>query len=182
VRFYIEGGTLARASQPPYNVPVPQTVVIPVWTSADEPQEVRVSAGRIPAPWFKPSAIQVEPVALVAYDPAALPVQLRAHRPYTATVRTDRPCVLETHREFVPGYEALVNGARVEPARAPNGMLTVPLRPGDNEVKLVYRGPLLARVAFVVSCLGWLAVLGFASYWCWRGAASPESPATEPRR
>jgi hypothetical protein len=86
--------------------------------------------------------------------------------PYTAAAWADRPCGLETHRQFVPGYEAWVNGERVEPTRSPDGMLVVPLREGENEVRLVYRGPFRARVAFAVSAIGWLALLCYAAYRC----------------
>ena len=161
-RVPIEGGTFVRRHRAPDYGNRPHTVVIPVWISGAEAQEVRVSAVCAAVNPAEPGAVRVEPVSLVSYDPDTLPIRLRSHMPYTATVRTDRLCDLETHREFVPGYEARVNGRLVEPARTANGLLTVPLPAGDNEVVLVYRGPPVVRVAFVVSCSGWLALAGFA--------------------
>lgn len=162
--FPVAGGTLDHAHRPPYNGVRPQTVVIPIWTTATEPQDVRVSAVCVRRPDAEGPSVRVEPRSLVAFVPDALPVKVHGLMPYTATVRADRPCDLETHRQFVPGYVARVNGVEVEARRSSDGMLLVPLVEGENEVTLTYRGPLLSRVAFVVSAAGWLGLLGFGLY------------------
>lgn len=161
--FRVAGGTLGHVHRPPFNGMRPQAVVIPVWTTAAEPQDVCVSVACARGYDPGPTAVRAEVVSLVAFDQEALPVRVRSLMPYTATLRADRPADLETHRQFVPGYEAWVNGARVEPARAANGMLQVPLVAGENEVKLVYRGPPLSRAALVVSAVAWLGLFGFAA-------------------
>jgi hypothetical protein len=142
----------------------PQDVLIAVWTTGGEPHEVRVSAecsGREDDDPTPPAA-RVSVVSLVRFDPAALPVRVRSLRPYTADVLADGPGLLETHRLFVPGYEARVNGEPVEPTRSADGMLLVPLRDGENEVVLTYHTPPLARAGLAISAVGWLAGLAFA--------------------
>lgn len=159
--FHVAGGTLWHVHRVPFNGLRPQDAVIPVWTTADEPQVVRVSVAVVKRVGPEPAAVRVEVKSLIGFDPEALPVKVKSLMPYTVAVRTDGPSHLETHRQFVPGYEAWVNGERVELTRSPDGMLLVPLAAGENEVKLVYRGPLLARVGFVVSAIGWLGLLSF---------------------
>jgi hypothetical protein len=161
-RFPVEGGTVNRLHVPPLNGVKPQDVLIPVWTTGGTPHGVRVSAECVGRDGPEPPAVRVSVRSLVRYDPATLPVRVRALRPYTADVCVDRPALLETHRQFVPGYEARVNGEPVEPTRSADGMLTVPLRDGKNEVVLTYRVPPLARAGLAISAAGWLAALAFA--------------------
>ncbi|MDY3563360.1 hypothetical protein R5W23_004862 [Gemmata sp. JC673] len=158
----VRGATLRREYRPLDNTGRPQTVRVTLWTSAPGADEVQVSLASAPADPAAPATLSIDGIELTRYEATDLPVRVDALHPYAATVRTDRPARLETHLEFVKGYEATVNGARVEPAPSPDGMLTVPLAEGDNEVRLVYRGTPAARAAFVVSGLGWLAALGAA--------------------
>jgi hypothetical protein len=132
---------------------------LPVWTSVPQTQTVAVSLRGRPVVAGRELAAGASFLGLSAYRADLLPVQVRSLLPYRAGVTTDRgDTFLETHRQFVPGYRAYVNGVRTPVARSAAGMAVVPLRAGHNEVELVYHGTRAMRVAFTVSALSWFGL------------------------
>jgi hypothetical protein len=59
-------------------------------------------------------------------------------------------------RWFFPGWTATVDGAEVEPAQGPRGVLAVPVPAGRHRVAVRYRQPEIRTVS------GWLSLLGLA--------------------
>ncbi len=62
---------------------------------------------------------------------------------------TSVPCLLVLQKTFLPGWEATVNGKRLEPQVADMVLTAVPLEPGQNRIKLNY-APLSLRLGFFV--------------------------------
>jgi hypothetical protein len=171
----LQGGTIGAVTTPglrgnplPVSTDEPRLVSYPIWTSSDQAQYVQAYLGIGPPLNTEPSAVRVESARLTRYEAEELPIRVRSLVPYTATVCCDRACFLETHRQFVPGYEAFVNGGRVEVKRSREGMALVPLQPGTNEVKLDYRGTSAMRWALAMSAAGWLGLFGAAARRLWR--------------
>lgn len=88
---------------------------------------------------------------LAEYDAAALPVQIRAWIPYTATVRADDAGWLETPRMYQAGYVAAVDGRTAEVRRSAQGLASVQVPAGTSEVVLRYLAPAGLLGAFWLS-------------------------------
>jgi hypothetical protein len=115
------------------------------------------------------SGAYVGAVGLAAYRPEDLPVGVSTLLPYTAAVRVDGDeGFLVTHRRFVPGYRALVNGKRADVSRSEAGTVVVRLPTGTSEVRLQYRGTVAMQIAFAVSALTALALAGAAMRAGWQ--------------
>lgn len=93
------------------------------------------------------------------YGVSDLQIRTRSLVPYRAEVRLDQPARLETPRVAVPGYTASVNGRPVQPETSPNGLVTVPVGPGDNTVEVEYHGTALMRAAWLVSAVCWAGLI-----------------------
>jgi hypothetical protein len=170
-------------------------------TASGEGLEPVVRSYRLPAAlgraWIVPSARQVAPDAMLAeltdpaFDPATevlveQPVPNARHLvssteyqmtlqdiPNGATIRAslDVPGYLVLADTWYPGWQATVDGERVELLRANYAFRAVPLDAGDHVVEMLYR-PLPVRLGVVVS-LGILAI-GVAVGWVslrWRSVS-----------
>jgi hypothetical protein len=104
-------------------------------------------------------------VHLSKLDPELSPVRIRGLLPFRAAVTMPEPGFLETPRQWIRGYRAVVDGRPVEPLELKSGMLGVPLPAGPHEVEVVFVGSARLWVALGVSTLTWLALL--TSPW-WR--------------
>ncbi|MEN9678110.1 MAG: hypothetical protein RIS76_4006 [Verrucomicrobiota bacterium] len=93
------------------------------------------------------------------YRGSDLRVQTRSLIPYRTEVRLDQPARLETPRVAVPGYTAIVNGRPVLPAATPNGLVTVPVEPGDNIIEIQYHGTGMMRIAWLISAICWAGLI-----------------------
>ena len=132
---------------------------ITVWTSLPSPESVRMrfipnDGKRRPGDYAPIAKIRLQPI-----DTGALPVRVESLIPFRATVRSPQAALLETPRMYVPGYEATVNGAPVPVAKTREGLVAFPVPSGESRVVLQFTGPILLRVAFWLSLLGWVAVL-----------------------
>jgi hypothetical protein len=97
----------------------------------------------------------------IPYDHANLPIRIEQLAPYRAVVDNPGSGWLETHRLFVEGYRALVNGHVVAVAMSADARVLVPVPAGRSTVQLDYVGTPLLRFGYVAMTIGWL---GFA---CW---------------
>jgi hypothetical protein len=169
---HVLSDSLRQSHAMPFDKPEGEVMHLPVWTTAPCRQAVKVYMSGDRARVEKDCSVEISPVGLTCYEADALPIRVRSLMPYAATVGCDRACVLETHRQFLPGYCAIVNGNQVEVECSPEGMAMVPLSPGENEVTLVYRGTALMRWAFAVSAFGWLGLFVTAGGRWWRRSAA----------
>jgi hypothetical protein len=131
---------------------------IPLWTSSDEAEEVQLQfvptgKGRTPLDYVPFARFDLR-----RYDPSELPVSVESYLPYLATVRNDRPVHLETPRLYLPKYVATVDGAEVPVSESPDGFVMVPIEAGIHKVTLEYQPPLLVRLSYWVSIVGWLGL------------------------
>ena len=85
-------------------------------------------------------------------------IVLRSLLPFHATVRTDRPALLETPRVYVPNYRARVNGRIVPVERSGEGMVGVQVGAGESDVVVDYPGSFLQRVSYFIGVGAWLAL------------------------
>ncbi len=150
---------------------------VSVWTSADEPEQVRLIF--VPDPSL-PLPIVLADYTLQAADGEPAPVVVHSLLPLRCTVTAgDTSGFLETCRRFLPDYVATVNGEAVAPVRSPDGQLMVPVPAGRSAVEIHYAGPRLVRWAFGVGVVAWsgLALAFMVSgpgwrkiaRWLWRG-------------
>jgi hypothetical protein len=101
------------------------------------------------------------------YIQDALPIRISSLAPYAATVDAAQAGYLETHRFFVRGYRATVNGRVVPVTESPEHLAMLPLERGPNEVRLDYLGPPAVRAGFWLSLTAWV---GLAVWGLWRAA------------
>lgn len=136
------------------------TLQLPLWTTHDGPVELLVRL--VGDNRERPANADVAIASLSAafYDRAELPVRITSLIPYEATVTASMACDLETHRLFVPGYTATVNGSAAPVTKSAEGLVAIPLSPGENRVQLLYTGTAPMRVAGWISLAGWLALIG----------------------
>jgi hypothetical protein len=85
-------------------------------------------------------------------------IALRSLLPFHATVRSDRPALLETPRVYVPNYRARVNGRIVPVVRSGEGMVGVEVSAGESDVIVDYPGSLLQRASYFAGIGAWLAL------------------------
>lgn len=162
--LHIAGDTVRYSLPLPHNSDGTRGLRLSVVSAAAESEVVEVSvAGKITS--SEPdSGVYCAPVGLSAYRPDDLPVRVTALNPYTAGVSVAAAeGFLVTHRRFVPGYEARVNGQRVPVFASADGRAAVAVPAGASEVQLRYRGTLAMRIGFGVSALtalGWAAAAG----------------------
>ncbi len=140
-------------------------LTLALWTSGSEALPLAV----LYHPLDPAYASQVHPRFLSyhiqPYVQASLPIRVTSLAPYAAFVDTAQPGYLETHRFFVRGYRATVNGHNVPVTQSPEHLAMVPLEAGRNEVRLDYLGPPAVRAAYWVSLVAWACV---AAWGLWR--------------
>jgi hypothetical protein len=109
---------------------------------------------------------------LIEYDPAQLPVQVTSFLPYRARVTAPAEAWLETPRMYQPGYQALVNGRRVQVAKSPSALIMVPVPAGPSSVKVQYYPPRGLLGAFWIS-FGAAAIFSAGALWSLAGQTRP---------
>jgi hypothetical protein len=133
-------------------------LTLTAWTSGTEP----LSLSLLYHPIDPAFANQAHPRFLAyhtqPYRQDALPIRVTSLAPYTAVVESAQPVYLETHRFFVPGYRATVNGRDVPVSESPGHRAMVPLDRGRSEVRMDYPGPPAVRAAYWFSLAAWIAV------------------------
>lgn len=132
---------------------------ISIWNTRSQPQEselifVANAASESPKPFGDFARIHLQ-----RYKPEDLQIKTRSLIPYRADVSLMEPAFLETPRVFIPGYYARVNGRPAKVEASPDYLAMVRLEPGNNQVEIVFRGTIAARLFFWVSALVWLAEL-----------------------
>ncbi|WP_404421257.1 hypothetical protein [Nibricoccus sp. IMCC34717] len=121
--------------------------VIPINTLADN-EKLTVSLF-LNEPHESPSI----PFAIHRVDPARLPIVVESLVPFKAKVTASFASWLETPRIWYTGWTAIVNGKPVAAVRSPQGLVAVPLSPGESQVTVTYRPPAW------LSALYWLSAL-----------------------
>ncbi len=117
---------------------------------------------------------------LVAYDPSALPLRLVSILPYVARVSTPAAGWYESFRYFTPGWSASVNGKAVPVRSSMNGLVSVPVGPGESEIRLLYRPPAPLLASYGIAWASWAAMLAVAAWRAARGGFSWADPSRAP--
>ena len=143
--------------------PSAPTILMPLWISANATQQV--SLNYTPSPDAPPAPLQsgLFEYRLIPYDLETLPVRVHRFAPYEATVSAPAPGWLETHRMFVRGYRATVDGRQVDVRASADARVMVPIPAGNSDVRLDYTGTIGLRISFAVMAGAWLL------FGCWRG-------------
>lgn len=127
---------------------------IPLETSLAHGVELRVRF----VPAEDPSSyVDFSDFQLIEYRAEDLPVQVESWIPYRAKVKVTTPIYLVTPRLFIPGYRVLVDGRPVAIETADDGCIAIPLEPGNREVEIRYRPPIMVEAAYWGCALAWLA-------------------------
>jgi hypothetical protein len=104
-------------------------------------------------------------VTVERFEPVDHLIELRSLVPFSAVVKADHNSILETPRVDVPGYHATVNGSEVAIVRTGEGLVGVPVTTGTNNVRIVYRGPMVLRLTYGISMATWLAIGAFLMWY-----------------
>ena len=142
-------------------LPAQQTMLIPLFTTEKMEKELTLTLTSLRSNYnSKDSFVRLNSFNVITYDINKFPIQLHSLIPYKVTVKNPTKfSYLETAREFVDGYIALVNGTEYPTRISPTGRVMIPLLPGNNEVELFYVGTPLIRATFYVSLFFWIIVL-----------------------
>ncbi len=148
------------------DLPTQQTMLIPIFTTEKMEKELTLTLSALRSVNnSKDRVIRLNSFNVKAYDINKLPIQLHSLIPYKVTIKNPiKFSYLETAREFVDGYVALVNGVQYPTRISPTGRVMVPLLPGNNEVELFYVGTPLIRITFYISLFFWISVAIFLIY------------------
>jgi hypothetical protein len=131
-------------------IAVQNTDSAPDWVSVRFYPDASADANRRPPRTL--ARVAVEPLAAGSHV-----IVLRSLLPFHATVRSDRPALLETPRVYVPNYRARVNGRIVPVVRSGEGMVGVQVGAGESDVIVDYPGSRLQRVSYCAGLGAWLA-------------------------
>jgi hypothetical protein len=145
--------------------------LLPLWTDGPQPEDVQFEF-RDQGAWAARDLSAPGSFRLIEYDPAQLPVQVTSFIPYRARVTAPTPAWLETPRMYQPGYQALVNGRRVQVAKSPSALVMVPVPPGASSVKVQYYPPFGLLGAFWISFAA-AAVFSAGALWSLAGQTRP---------
>ena len=99
---------------------------------------------------------------LYEFDPKSERVHLESLLPYKVSVSVSAPVILETHRVFIPGYRAWVDGQETTAKSSNEGFVAVPLTNGNHGVTLHFEGPLILRLSYWAALASWAAFLAWA--------------------
>ena len=143
-----------------------------LWTTGPEADEVQV---RFYAQPGRPPNGNLGTLELLSLNPNRLPLQTLSVNPFRVAVRSTADSWLETPKIFIDGYQARVDGRAAPVMRSPDGLAMVPVPAGLSRVDLSYVGPPALHVAFGITLLSWIAVLGLY-VWSWRSPTILEKP------
>jgi hypothetical protein len=113
------------------------------------------------------------------WEPGTEPVRLRSLLPYHVDISADAASRIESHRVFVPGYRALVDGAEAPVWISNDGFVDVPVAEGTHSLKLRYEGPLPLRSSYWAALASWTAVLIWTAFHIF-GPKNLSSPSQQP--
>jgi hypothetical protein len=181
-RLRVDGPFLHETFPLPASAPGLQVLQLPLRPTEPETTEALVFLEGDSLGPVEQSYVWVAPPTLTRFEADDLPVRVCGTHPYSARARAGRPCYLETHRRFVDGYRARVNGRRVEVACSPAGRAMVPLDAGDNEVPLRFVGSTGLRAALLglgaaAALLAWAGVRWARRAVGWSGGVDAGGPA-----
>jgi hypothetical protein len=140
-----------------------QRRTLSVWTDGEKPELVKVSfAGSSPKTTGGERPVFAD-YTLQDLIPSRLPVRFEGYLPMRLAVNSpEMGCAVETAQRYLPGYDAVVNGRRVNVQCSPDGQVMVPVPKGESQVELIYRGPESARIAY------WFCLGSLAAFFAWR--------------
>ena len=118
-----------------------------------------VPALRFVAPQYAGERFAFAHFWLFTYDRSNLPVRVSSWIPYRAEAETAIPAWLETPRVWQRGWQARVNGRRVEVRSSPHALAMIPLEPGTSHVELTFQVPLWLSAWFWLCAAGWSVLL-----------------------
>jgi hypothetical protein len=132
---------------------------IALWTSIPAGDDVSIRF--IPTgPGAKPEDFaQFGSFKLLEIDPGQEPVDVTSLVPFSATVRSEGPSLLETPRMFMPGYRASVDGHAEDVQRSEAGLAAIPVPPGTHSIVLWFKGTFLLRASYYSAIAAWSAML-----------------------
>ena len=113
---------------------------------------------------------------LTAYDPWTLPIRLVTFAPFRASLILPEPGWLETHRMYVEGYRATVNGMPAEVAMSADFRVMIKVPAGHLAVRLDYVGSPRLQILYATMGLGWALFLGWGAASLWRRRTAPTLP------
>ena len=132
--------------------------VLPFIIQGDEPVAL---TPRVILPRRGPDPFPIAKYWLYTYERAELPIVVQSWVPYRAKVETAVPALLETPRLWLRHWRAWRDGVEIPPQRSPNNLVMIPVEPGQSDVVLEYRPPLLLHTAFGVNMAGWVLLGGY---------------------
>jgi hypothetical protein len=147
--------------------------LLPLWTDGPQAEDVQFEL-RAQGAWAAKDLSAPGSFRLIEYDPAQLPVEVTSFIPYRARVTAPAEAWLETPRMYQAGYQAVVNGRRVEVAPSPSALVMVPVPTGVSSVKVQYYPPFGLLAAFWVS-FGAAAIFSFGALGSLAGQGRPAS-------
>jgi hypothetical protein len=134
----------------------------PIWTSGNDP--VQISVEYLGSCAKKECSLEFQPLCFTPYNPADFPVKVSATPVYSAEMETTNSLILETHRVYLQGYRAFVNGAATAVLKSPAGNAAIKVGPGRNRVTLRYVGTPWMRASWWGSLLAWAAVAAYFGF------------------
>jgi hypothetical protein len=141
-----------------------QVFSIPLMISAQHGKEIEARF------WMNgEGSVKIAYYGLITYDSDSLPIKIQSVFPYRGS--TESKSVgnyLEIFKEYMPGYQAMVNGKVALVLRSPTNLLMIPLELGSNDVSLRYTGTEVMAVSFYISVIGWILFILYFSVICHR--------------
>jgi hypothetical protein len=134
---------------------------IPLWVQDSTTKEVVVALEAEAGQRSDAASVDVYPCNLSEYEPWNLPVEVASMDPFAAIVHAEQACSLETPLQFVPGYEATVDGTAANVVMSPVGKVMVAVPRGQSTVQLRFVGTPATRLSLSMFALGSVLVLGY---------------------
>jgi len=128
-------------------------VLLPIFIDNNEENELYFTLNGINGH----GKILIESYKLIKYDADSLPIHIESFTPYKAQVKTPiSNTYLEIFKQYLPGYQAIVNGKAVAVFKSKNNLILIPLKnSGNNVITLYYKGTQLMHLAFILNMIIW---------------------------
>ena len=138
--------------------------IVDLWTSVADGDDIEVR--------FIPTVSGQRPEEITGFgsfelrvmDSALAPVAIESLLPFQVVVRTQVPALLESPREFMPGYTATVDGRPSEVLRSDEGLVEVQVPSGNHKIALIFKAPILLAASYWVAILAWVSILPIAAF------------------
>lgn len=138
-----------------------QSRVLSLWNSGRTAERYYLQVMRAPGNDIEDGEHFAEMV-ISRFDPSRAAVQVESLSPWRARTRFNTGAWLESPRVFLPGYEATLDGRRVEAGRSPDKLVQVRVPAGEHTVELHYVGTGTLRLAGWTSVAVWCGVIAWA--------------------